>query len=109
MERHFCVVRAPLKRARVDDAGTSHPIAEEVVSPAPVSGPVPADDLPSSGQIMEVALPESGEMALGPQLPPVIPVVVSFGDNSQGNRAPECPVHSGGELEVRGQPSRSFR
>lgn len=82
------VVRAPLKRARTDDARTSRPTAEEVspalgsgpiLSPAPVSGPVPADsaqetgaprnDIPLLPPEMVVATPTSA-----------VPVLVSSGD-----------------------------
>lgn len=100
------VVRAPLKRARVDEGGTSRGIDEDVQRPEPVSSPVPAD-FPGSDTVLSPVLATSGEVA--PTLPPPTgePIVVSSGEDSHGVRLSSHPVCSEGHPEARGQPSGS--
>lgn len=102
----FAMVRAPLKRASSDDIGTLRHIAEEVLSLAPVSGPVLVDSPPPVDPTFEVVPTGSGEVA--PALLPftVEPVVVS-GEGSQGAQASNGPLSSSGDREVRGLPSGS--
>lgn len=109
------VVRAPLKRTRVDDAGTSSPTAEEVspapvsgpvLSPAPVSGPIPADFAPEAGVPLNDIPPPSPEMALAP-LVPADPVVLSSGDGSQGAAGSGRSTPVGADLASNRQPSVS--
>lgn len=68
---------APLKRACIDEAGTSRPSAEEVISSAPVFGPILTAPLPSSDPALEVAEPDGVAPAL--PLPCAEPVMVSSG------------------------------
>lgn len=96
-----------MKRARVDEAGTSCPTDEDALSLAPVSGPIPVESPPRPDPVLEVVHPESEEVA--PALPPpsIERVVVSSGGDSQDAWAPSRQVSSGGPPEARGQPLRS--
>lgn len=109
------MVRAPLKRARTDDAGTSRPTAEDVslapvsgpvLSLAPVSGLVPADSVPEAGVLLsDIPLPPH-EMVLAPPVP-AAPVVVSSGDESQGAAGSGRSVPVGTDLAFDRWPSVS--
>lgn len=95
-----------MKCAQVDDAGTSRPTAEEILSLAPMSRPVPGDSPPAVG-------PTEGDLSLpSPEATPVVPapadpVVVSSGDGSLGAGGSGQLALARADLELRGQPSGS--
>lgn len=101
-------MRASLKRAPVDEPGTSLATDEEVLWHAPVFGPLPTDSPSRPEMALEaanlgVASPAS---ALPPSLPAFVvePVVVTSGEGSQGAGDPSRPLVSGSPPSVtRGQ------
>lgn len=100
-------MKAHLKRARVDASGMSRATDEDVLSPAPVSGPVSADSPARLDLVPEAFHPVSREVV--PALPPPVtePVVVSSGEGSLNAGAPSYPEVSRGQPVVRAQPSGS--
>lgn len=101
------MLTSPLKRAHVDAVGTSRATDEDVLSPTPVSGPVPTDSLPRPALVPEASHPISGEDP--PALPPPVtePVVVLSSEGSLNVGAPSHPEVSRGHPITRAQASCS--